>query len=208
MSLNASVSESSGVTTASSHSITPNVKADEVGGLRAHIVFDHRMRVLGRNEGAAWLADTSWSGIRIHNRVLVITPCTSHTQLRSLACGQQHNVALGVEIPLESPRLRAEYTALVDGCLGRSVGLSLLTVVSTGRSHNYIAIAMRLGLSPAEAGLMAALCTKSSLVEHAQQRKVRPQTVRSQMKSVLRKLGVHSQLEAVRLLLRLAYGGR
>ena len=204
MTLTDSISDKIAESTAAAHSAATTLNPDCMGGLSAHFLFDRSMKVLGRDEGAAWLADTSWSGVRIHNGTLEITPQSANAQLRSLVWGDRNCASMAVEIELAHPRLRAEYTTLAEGCRWRSTGL--LRVVSAGRSSNYIAIAMRLGLSPAEAGLIAALCSTSSLAQHAEQRKVCVQTVRAQMKSVLRKLGVHTQLEAVRLLLRVAGG--
>ncbi len=204
MNVNASVSDCTLPSAVAEPAVAPAANADGASGLRAHFVFDSNLKVLGRDDGAAWLTDASWSGIRIHKGFLEVAPRSTHAELRALAGGEHSYTARAVAIRLDHPRLHAEYSALLGERCGRGSGMHLLTVMCGGRSSNYIAIAMRLGLSPAEAGLIDALCTTSSLAQHATQRRVCLHTVRSQMKSVLRKLGVHTQLEAVRLMLRIA----
>ncbi|WP_052452193.1 helix-turn-helix transcriptional regulator [Noviherbaspirillum autotrophicum] len=86
---------------------------------------------------------------------------------------------------------------------GQAHGAALLFVFDPDDAPSLTADRVRklFGLSEAEAGLAVALCAGCTLEDIARERKVSPNTVKSQLKSVFAKTGTNRQTELVSMLL-------
>jgi DNA-binding CsgD family transcriptional regulator len=99
------------------------------------------------------------------------------------------------------------FVALAEGALHvalRAEGGSVLLALTRAADVTDVPVqawCRLLGVTPAEAGLVATLAAGGTLERHAAQRGVSPGTVRVQLKQVLAKTGTHRQAELVRLAL-------
>jgi DNA-binding CsgD family transcriptional regulator len=174
-------------------------------GLDAHFLLDRDQRLVGRDDGAESVTSCSWSPIRMVGQRIEINDERGAALLHAYVRCVEQRARCGVDLPLGHPHLRARVMELQKCAGASSRAMYLLHVTCPRQSTNFIAMGMRLRLTPAEAGLVAALCDGESLVEHARRRGIAASTARTQMKSAMRKLGVHSQMAAVLLMLRIAH---
>ena len=161
--------------------------------------------MLSNNTDAAALAGCSWSPLRVVKQHLCIDSDGANALLNDYVQRTMQAPHCGIDIPLAHPCLRARVMTLQTHAAWAMRSLHLLTVSGKGKSMNFVALGMRLQLTPAEAGLVAALCEGTSLVDYASRRRIKGSTARTQMKSAMHKLGVHSQLGAVLLMMRIAH---
>ncbi len=177
-------------------------------GLRAHIIFDRLLHVIACDEDARRMASMPWSGLTMVDRCLRVQPGGAADLVASVASGARTLAAAGAIIPLRSRSLDARLVSLIRGGSSPLGPLYLLTIAQRFRITNFVALARRLGLSMAEAGIVEALCSGKRVAEYAHQRRVQTCTVRTQLKSIYRKLDVHSQVELVSRMQRAAEGER
>lgn len=150
-------------------------------------------------------------------------------QARQITTGGQalqlQGTALRADAAAASQRLRQEiastsaaprFVALGDGeralhlamraCRGSDGAADGSVMVAITRAADATAVPVQawcqlLGVTPAEAALVATLAAGGTLEQHARQRGVSAGTVRGQLKQVLAKTGTHRQAELVRLAL-------
>ena len=185
---------------------TDSSKQDQgrfAAGRVGHIVVNELLQVQSIDHTASELIRTDQCGLRCSGGMLSGCPPTWHAHLSK-----------AFEATLEQPRLpRWLHNTDSDhlfgvlplsgsgtyGAFPDCMTLSLLVIHSYRRPSGIHEVAARFHLSPAEKQLLQALCTDSCLSSFAQARHVSHHTVRSHLKSILSKLGVHSQIEAIRM---------
>jgi DNA-binding CsgD family transcriptional regulator len=133
---------------------------------------------------------------------------------------------LGMRDPAHVSRLRVAVSqAINEGraqvVMWRRSGAGALLVVRPGNTRDTAVVSLEpleadtqqldpkvlvdlFGLSPSEAEIAAALASDRSIGEIARQRTVGVETVRGQVKSLLRKMELNSQKQLVRILTRVA----
>lgn len=133
-------------------------------------------------------------------------------QLRADAAAASHRLRQEIACTGETPRFvalgdgeRAVHLAM-RGCRGADGSHDGSVLVAITRAGDAAQVPVQawcqlLGVTPAEAALVATLVAGGTLEMHAQQRGVSAGTVRGQLKQVLSKTGTHRQAELVRLAL-------
>ena len=171
------------------------------GMLRAHLLVDAQLNVIWDDVDAEMLLDGLASELCIADGRLRANCPQWQDDLKQLIGSSSAN----------GPRLRAATSPLgtlrvevrplqrrrhpVDSASVR------LLVVQAVTSHTHLGeVASYYGLSPSETRVIDVICTHGRLGDYADHVDVSIHTARKQMKNALAKLGVHSQVEAVRLI--------
>ena len=177
----------------------------------AYIVVDDRLRVLEHNDVAAQLFTLPGSALRLVAGVL-----------KAETDEQQHDLVSAV---VSASYNKPQHARHAHACRPRKLTAGIcyqlfpmhrpLTAAQPARTHLLILtapqgvpglheVATRHRLTPTEVRLLEALCTDSRPKDYAFMLKLSVHTVRTQLRSILSKLGVHSQIEAVRMVLQAA----
>ena len=190
---------------------TPAHRTNPLCAHAAYIVVDDRLRVLEHNDVAAQLFSFPGSALRLQAGVL---KAESDEQQHELACAVLSASYNAPQHLRPSPNSRAR--KLAPGiCYQLFPMRRPLTAAHPSRTHLLILtapqsvpglqeVAERHRLTPTEVRLLEALCTDSRPKDYAFMLKLSVHTVRTQLRSILAKLGVHSQIEAVRMVLHAA----
>lgn len=180
--------------------------------LPAYVVVDDQLRVLDHDAAAARLFACPGSELTINRGMLTASSmerqrilASSLNAARAEHGNQPRTCKLSAEMRFQLYPLyeaRSESRALRGAVAAAGARRNHLIVFSAPQRLAGIPdVASRYRLSRSEARLLEALCTDSRLKEYAHMNNVSTHTVRTQLRSILAKLGVHSQIEAVRTVL-------
>ena len=183
----------------SAHANTqPIAKRDDTEGRTSHVVVDTRLRVISH--------DTAVKSLLKHGAELTIA---SGSLSASDPVWQREILGLAISALAQSKTqcstspqgtLRVEFRGLCGATPHTAHATQLLVVVKPNLcAINTAQVARVYGLTPTETDILDALCSGIRAWAYAQRKDVSIHTVRKQVKNIRAKLGVQSQLEAVRL---------
>ena len=171
--------------------------------LPAYVIVDDQMRVVEMDEAATRLFALASSHMQVNSGVLQATSAR-HQQIlvaalmAARATGTYSAWPYKLSSGIRFQVLPLRYTQRVGG-QARS---HLIVFTATRRVRGIADVTARYALSPSESRLLEALCTDCRLKEFARMQNVSTHTVRTQLRSIMMKLGVHSQIETVRMVLQ------
>ena len=167
--------------------------------LRAHVLVDRELRVIAIDADADVLLCTPGSELSIGGGLLLAECPKWRQELECLI--HDHESAAPRQAALTTPRatLRVEVRSLRKAAHPYAAQFRLIVVRTNTLAADLGNIVHSFRLSEAEAKILDALCSGMNPSDIAKRRPLSIHTVRTQVKTVLAKLGVHSQIEAVRL---------
>ena len=178
------------------------VDAARNGMLRAHVLVDAKLKVHGHDIDADALLGKPDSELGFSTGYLKARcPVWQKTLTLWLT---PHTVQRRRAQTLRSPsgQLRIEVRPLSRReTQGRDLQ-QLLVITNTAFRIKVTDVANYFGLRPSEAQLLEVLCNDGGLADYAIRRGISMHTARKQMSGMLSRMAVHSQVEAIRLVLR------
>lgn len=178
---------------------TPISDVTATKAMRSHVLVDAHLRVLSTDNDADALFMVPNPELTIVDGFL--RACSTHwqAQLQMALTAQSTNSGLRT-LTSPSGRLRLE-VRLLAGRRPRSASdaLGLIIAITTDSAAGLPQLSTYYGLSRTEARILSALCNGTRVANYATSHGVSIQTVRKQMKGLFAKLGVHTQLEAARV---------
>ena len=164
-----------------------------------YLLVDHSLKILACDNAAAGILDSPVGALTSRAGALQCRDTRWHNDRAGIVRHLGFHAGNSRSSASPDGQLRIDVSPM-GGTLARtSKPLALLYVTSTIPLGDALRVALQLGLTQAEAQVLARLCQGLRLAAIARQRHVVVDTVRTQLKSTLAKLGLHSQVEAVAL---------
>lgn len=166
------------------------------------VLLDLDLGPLG-GDGSVLIEPLSLAGARI----VVVSGATDRVRLAGCLESGAYGL-LSKQAPLDELVEVVRRAAVGEGLLSDSVRQALLSELRTARAARRRELAPLESLSPREQHVLRALMNGRSAAEIARDAVVSEATVRTQIRSILTKLGVRSQLAAVSLAQRANWASR
>ena len=181
---------------------TPAVtRRDDSGNLTSHVVVDARLRVISHEPTVQSLLKQS-AELSLASGSLKANDPDWQQELLGLATSASAQSKTRCSTSPQGT-IRVEFRGLCGLTTHNSHTAQLLVVLkSNACAINAFQVARDYGLTPTEADILNALCSGIRVWAYAERKHVSIHTVRKQVKNVRAKLGVQSQIEAVRLVYR------
>jgi DNA-binding CsgD family transcriptional regulator len=168
-----------------------------------YLLMDPALKILACDNAAAGILDSPSGALTSRAGTLQCRDTRWHNDLAGIVRHLGFHSANARSSASPDGQLRIDVSPMGGAMVRANKPYALLYVTSTIPLGDALRVALQLGLTHAEAQVLASLCQGRRLAAIARQRRVVVDTVRTQLKSSLAKLGLHSQVEAVALVYQL-----
>lgn len=170
---------------------------------QGYLLVDHALKILACDNAAAGILDSPVGALTSRAGTLQCRDTRWHNDLAGIVRHLGFHAGNSRSSASPDGQLRIDVSPMGGTLVRTNKPLALLYVTSTIPLRDALRVALQLGLTQAEAQVLAHLCQGLRLAVIANKRQVVVDTVRTQLKSTLAKLGLHSQVEAVALVYQL-----
>lgn len=178
---------------------TSHAQCAERQPFHGYLLVDHAMKILACDNAAAGILDSPAGALLSRAGILQCRDTRWHNDLAGIVRHLGFHAGNSRSSASPDGQLRIDVSPMGGALVRTSKPIALLYVTSTIPLGDALRVALQFGLTQAEAQVLAHLCQGQRLAAIARQRHVVVDTVRTQLKSTLSKLGLHSQVEAVAL---------